>query len=216
MIKETDLAAPVVAWLLEQHWNVYQEVEFRRWGGVADIVAERNGIMWIIESKTSYCFAVLEQAMRWPVHYRSVAVPRSRSGRDYRVARDYYQVGVIEVDCRFEPKGVYQAIEPKLFVKHRHTVKDYLRQLTELHKTFAVAGSSGGHHLTPYKQTMMTVRDVIERNPGCTIKFLYDTLGSMHYANKVSFHGNVLSALESIETWCKIDRSGKSVKLYIK
>jgi hypothetical protein len=212
MEKETELAAVVVAWLIEQNWTVYQEVQFQNRGGVADIVAVRNGIVWIIECKTRYCFDVLLQASEWPVHYRSVAVPWARDGRDYRVAKDYYQVGVLEVNR----DHVQEVIRPKAFIKNHQTVKKYLAQLTELHKTFALAGSKGGQHLTPYKQTMMDVRRFIEKHPGCTAKDLFDEYGEMHYSSPASFKGNIVKALADFEPWCRVDYSTKPCRLFIK
>lgn len=210
-MKETELAKPVVAWLSDQHWDVYQEVQFSYLGGVADIVAVRHGIVWIIESKTSYTFTVLQQASAWPVHLRSVAVPRPLShNRDYFIARDYYRVGVLEV----ETNDVYEAIKPPLFLRTKTGVERYISQLTELHKTFAPAGSRGGYQLTPYKRTMMDVRNMIQKNPGCTIKDLYTELGRMHYASEDSFRGNLLKALEDFEPWCRIDRSTHPLRLY--
>ncbi|NOS56465.1 MAG: hypothetical protein HOP37_09460 [Cyclobacteriaceae bacterium] len=214
-MSESELAAPLVAWLQDQNWDVYQEVQFRQRGGVADIVAVRNGIVWIIETKTSYSFKVLDQASSWPVHFRSVAVPKTFSDkRDYRVARFYYLVGVIEISSGGR---IEEIVRPPVFTKNKKAVNDYKQQLTELHKTFASAGSKSGHHLTPYKQTILEVRRVIDENPGCTIKFLYQMLGSMHYANGPSFRGNLLKALCTFENdWCRVDHSGKSAKFYIR
>jgi hypothetical protein len=211
-MKETELAEPVVNWLLSQNWNVYQEVQFRRMGGVADIVAERHGILWIVETKTAMSIEVLNQASAWAVHFRSVAVPRAKKGqRDYAVARDYYGVGVIEVS-EYE---IYEKLKPPLYLRHHRTAKRLLSELTELHKTFAKAGSKGGGHLTPYKMTMMEIRRTVERNPGCTLEFIFEKHGVMHYANKSSFKGNVLKCLEDFEHWCKIDKTSKPFKLYI-
>jgi hypothetical protein len=213
-MKETELAANIVTWLADQHWEIYQEVEFSHRGGVADIVAVRNGIMWIIETKTHYGLDVLQQAAGWPVHYRSVGVPYSVD-RDYRVARDYYCVGVIQVG-KYTGE-VREDVKPRLFIKNTKVVKRYLSQLTELHKTFAQAGSQSGHHLTPYKQTMLAVRKFIETHPGCTIKDIFNDLGEMHYASPESFKGNLLSALTSFERdWCKVDLSSKPYKLFIR
>ena len=146
-------------------------------GGVADIVAVRNGILWIIESKNAYTLDVLNQASRWPAHYRSVAVPWSRSDRDYRVARDYYLVGVITVRAEFA--DVYEAVKAPGYLKHDRDAKKMIGKLTDLHKTFAIAGSQGGSQLTPYKQTMIEVRKVIEKTPGCTVGFIYESLGTI-------------------------------------
>ena len=211
-IKETDLAKPVVDWLLEQNWQVYQEVQFDSSGDAADIVAVRNGIIWIIETKTTFGFSVLEQAARWSVHYRSVAVPWARA-RHYRVAEYYYQVGVIEI-YKDDVQEVVKA--PLIRINHQYA-KKHLSSLLELHKTFSPAGSAGRQHLTPYKYTMMEVRKVIEANPGCTISFLFEYLGRMHYGSKSSFKGNIVKALVDFEKdWCFVDMESKPYKLFIK
>jgi hypothetical protein len=167
--------------------------------------------MWIVETKTHYGFDVLGQASAWPVHYRSVAVPFSRE-RDYRVAIDYYRVGVIEV----EGDWVNERVRPDIFAKNHKTVKQYLSQLTELHKTYAPAGSQSGHHLTPYKQTMMDVRRFIEHHPGCTVKDIFSDLGSLHYSSAASFKGNLIKALAQFEPWCRIDTSVRPYRLFVK
>jgi Uncharacterized conserved protein len=213
-MKETELAEPVVSWLQSQNWNVYQEVQFSRMGGIADICAERHGILWIVETKTAMSIEVLNQASAWAVHFRSVAVPKAknRAKRDYRVARDYYGVGVIEVS----EYDIYETLKPPLYLRHHRTAKRLLSELTELHKTFAKAGSKGGSHLTPYKLTMMEIRNKIERHPGCTVEELFEMIGHMHYANKSSFKGNVLKCLDDFERdWCRIDKTTKPFKMYI-
>lgn len=213
-MKETELAEQVIEWLLSQNWNVYQEVEFQHMGGVADIVAERHGILWIIETKMSMTIKVLNQASGWPAHYRSIAVPRALhdEGRDFRVAKDYYGVGVIEV----EKNDVYEQLKPPLFLRNHKAAKRMLAQLTELHKTYCKAGSQSGH-LTPYKQTMLDIQRTISNHPGCTVDDLFKTHGVMHYASKSSFKGNVLKCLASFERdWCRIDTTTKPYKLYIR
>ena len=218
MEKETELAKYVIEYLNSQHWEVYQEVEFKYQSGVADIVAVRNNIMWIIECKLAYTLSVLEQATRWPAHYRSIAIPSSRNTRNYRVAVDYYHVGVIEVIDNYPGSSIFakEVILPKLFIHNNPTVKKYLKQLTELHKTYAQAGSNKGDHLTPYKQTMIALRAFISAHPGCTINEIYKHLGKMHYSSVASFKGSVLTALYEFEPWCRIDTSSKPYKLFIK
>jgi hypothetical protein len=214
-MKEIELAELVIDWLQSQNWTVYQEVEFAHMGGVADICAERHGILWIIETKSAMSIEVLRQASRWPVHFRSIAVPIvvNRYKRDYFVARDYYRVGVIEVS----KNDVYEAQKPPLYLKHNKMAKRLLSQLTELHKSFCKAGKQGGGHLTPYKMTMLYIKEYIDKNPGCTINILFNQFGSMHYSSGASFKGNILKCLEDFEQdWCKIDRTAKPYKLYIK
>lgn len=215
-MKETEIGEVIVAWLLESHWDVYQEVQFSRLGGVADIVAVRHGIIWIIETKVSYTMDVLQQASRWMAHYRSVGVPQclDRFGRDYGVAERYYRVGVLEVS---PGKKVDEKVDAPVITNNHKWAKRLMENLTEDHKTFAKAGSPAGSHLTPYKSTMMAIRKVVENNPGCTIKFLYEQLGSMHYSSKESFKGSVSKCLLSFEkVWCRVDVRGREYKLYVR
>lgn len=219
-MKETELAAPVVAWLNEQNWTVYQEVQFGPMSSIADIVAVRHGILWIIECKVAYGLAVLTQASGWAAHYRSVAIPFAREKRDYQVARDYYRVGVLEVTA-WEP-CIRESVPAPLFLRQndkwaRDRVRRYFPLLTETHKTFAQAGSNRHDHLTPYKQTMMDVRKVIEKNPGCTVKFLYEQLGKMHYASRASFTGNLIKSLLAFERdWCRVDTNSRPYRLFLR
>ena len=214
-MKETELAKSVIAWLSDQHWDIYQEVQFTAGSSIADIVAVKHGIMWIIECKMSYGFTVLQQASQWLAHYRSVAVPSEtyHHHRDYSVAKYYYRVGILEVNTKHD--DVWEIIKPPIMYRENDLIKKYRARLTELHKTFAPAGSRGGQHLTPYKETMMDVRKAIEINPGCTIKDLYQSLGKMHYSSADSFKGNLIKALNDFEPWCKVDMSTKPYKLYI-
>jgi hypothetical protein len=213
-MKETELAECVIDWLQSQHWNIYQEVQLL-YGGIADIVAERHGILWIVETKTAMSISVLNQATRWPVHYRSIAVPKAKHDfkRDYQVARSYYGVGVILV----ERDDVYELIRPPLYLNNDKMAKLLLSRLTEDHKTFSKAGCNTGLRLTPYKQTIKEVKAMVTQHPGCTVQELFDTYGKMHYASKESFKGNLLKALEDFEyDWCRIDKTEKPFRLYVK
>lgn len=211
-IKETDIASRIISWMQEQNWDIYQEVQFNTRNQVADIVAVRKGIMWIIETKAHYGLDVLSQAAAWPVHYRSIGIPRSKHRGDFRVAKDYYRVGIIEVSLY----DVTELSRPPIFVKNHSVVKKYLAQLTELHKTFSQAGSQSGHHLTPYRQTMLDVRSFIEKSPGCTIRDIYNQLGVKHYSSARSFMGSLLQSLESFEPWCCVNRDSKPARLFVK
>ena len=224
-MEETKLAKPVIQWLSDQHWEIYQEVQFGNSNGVADIVAVRNGILWVIETKTSYGFAVLNQASRWPAHYRSVAVPFARE-RDTRVALFYYQVGVIEVEFHRQvwtgnglQDVVYvdELIHAPLIRQNHKSSKRLIGSLLELQKTYAPAGSQSGSHLTPYKHTMIEVKKAIASHPGCTIKDLFEWMGKMHYSSPASFKGNLLDALIAFEKeWCRVDTTEKPYRLYVR
>jgi len=210
-MSEKELASKLISWLTEQHWEVYQEVPM---GAIADIVAVRNKIVWIIECKTSMTFTVLEQAQNWHTHYRSVAIPEAqrRSGRQF--ANSIAQslgIGVIEI-------GMYiKVIEPAPLHRewHKSSMK-ILKNLREEHKTFCAAGSANDRRFTPYVATITDVKYFIGRHPGCTIKEIMSSLHH-HYSSDQSAKTCLRVALSSWESdWCKIETVGKENRYYIK
>jgi hypothetical protein len=215
-ISETDLAKRVIQWLVDQHWDVYQEIKFRGQGGLADIVAVRDGMLWIIESKTSLTLSVFEQAVRWRAHFRSVAVPVTRSGQGRRIAREiaknYLRVGVIEVG-----KEVH-SIPPPMMREYHKQAKYKIAQLRPEHKTCCEAGSNRGGRYTPYRMMMDHVKRFVAGNPGCTLKEIVTEVKSYHhYASDKSAISCIRTALARWETdWCRVEVSGKEFRYYVR
>ena len=216
---EADVAKPVVEWLLEQHWEIYQEVQFSPYGRVADIVAVRHKLMWIIEVKKTFSVSVLEQAYKWPVPLRSVAIPFAQNPRRMmeRLAKEYFYVGVLQVGNKHQKDAVVE-VQPAPLQRgsYKNSVEYMLPKLNENHKTFAEAGSNKRNHYTPYKGTMQEVRYFIKANPGCTIKDIYEKLGKCHYASKASMKSSIQTSLQKYENdWCKVDTSEKPFKFFM-
>jgi len=217
MIKETDLAKRVVEWLRDQHWDVYQEVKFSGHGGIADIVAVRAGLLWIIECKTCVTFTVLDQAARWQSHFRSIAVPSShdRGGRlmAYRIAKDYLRIGIIEVG----ELDIGEYSPPPPMREYHKCAKRMMSELCEEHKSRLAAGSNGGGYFTPYRRTMDEVRRYVSYNPGCTLKQIMSGLQQHHYASDASARSCIRTALMEWErNWCEVKIDGKEYRYYIK
>ena len=202
---ETEIAAVVVDWLESQDWDVYQEVAFDLVGNTADIVAVKGGKLWVVETKTSLNFQVLAQAERWKCHFRSVGVPfaKRNDGRQlaYRVCKAYLGIGILLVDpvsC-----NLTEELEPELQTGSDPNSQWMIKQLIPLHKTFAIAGSRGGAALTPYKQTMLKVREFIEKNPRCTLNDIIEYVGKAHYSSEKSAKNAIGNALSHWEkNWC--------------
>lgn len=219
-LKETDLAAQLIPWLEAQHWEVWQEIQFRTYAKIADIVAVRNNYLWIIETKTSLSLTVMRQAHEWRCHFRSIAVPRGRNLTDrkfaYRIAYKYLKLGILEIG-RGNYGDVNEIESPPLLREfHRFSI-DKINQLDNYPKALNKAGSDRGGYFTPYKHTMMYVRSFIEENPGCTLKQIIDDLdGKYHYSNNQSAKGSIRKALEVWEDWCRVEREGKEYKYFIK
>lgn len=211
-MSEKDLAAKVVEYLEENGWDVYQEVP--TYGGNADILAVKNGLLWAIECKTSLTFKVIEQAIERHSHYCSVAVP-SRKGSYDRVglATDvlhHYGVGLIEVDNYF----VREKISAKLHRENNRFAKQSMKKIRPEHKTWAKAGSQSGDVFTPYKRTMREAQNYVWLNPGCTAKEIVDSIDH-HYA-PTSAKNSLAKALLNFETdWCRAERVDGKLRFYI-
>lgn len=224
-IKEVDLAEAVIAWLEEQHWDVYQEVQIYAYSGIADIVAVKDFIVWVIECKTSLTWNVIEQANGWRSHFRSIAVPKSMSrtaGRftAYRVCHQFFKLGVIEVTPSFykDAKWTVDEVKPAPLMREFHKLaKRFTDILVEEHKTHAKAGSVRSSHFTPYRSTMNAVKKFITENPGCTLKEIMAEDGKWHYASYKSARGSIRKALFDIESgWCRVDTDSKPWRYYLR
>jgi hypothetical protein len=219
-ITEAEIAAKVVEWLKGQQWDVYQEVQVAQGGRIADIVAVFNKrIVWVIECKTSFGLKVLEQAFHWRVHYRSIAIPRpkniyTRPWTAERVAKEFYEVGIIEVDTR--DMNIQVLVEAPLKRDCHNYSKYVLDRLRPEQKTYAAAGTKGSTHWTPYKGTIDKVRNFIEENPGCTLKeIMADIIDEHHYKSTQSARGSIRIALETFENWCRVEKSTKPYTYFI-
>jgi hypothetical protein len=221
-VKETRVAEKVIGWLEAQHWEIYQEVKVRSYGGVADIVAVQNGLVWVIECKRSLTLKVLAQARLWRVHFRSIAVPALRKpGYErqtaYDIAKNYLKVGVITVDYLSQAYSINQVVPPPLMREYHQFAKQFQSLLTEEHKTFAKAGQAKGGYWTPYKSTIQACKKFIKDNPGCTMKEMIDYLGRMHYASDKSAIGTLRVNFQTIEKdWVRVDTSERPFRLYIR
>lgn len=162
MPTETDIARPVVDWLNQEGWEVFQEVEYE--GRIADIVATRGPVTHVVEVKRSRCLEVLDQALAW-IHDAdrvSVAVPMRRFGLRSK-AWDFV--------CQRAGLGE--------FIVDRHDqveiARSPLRQvaaiglrsaLREEHKHFAEAGNDKGKRWTPFGALVQRLVVVVEEHPG--------------------------------------------------
>jgi hypothetical protein len=218
---ETEIAAWTVAWLESQRWDVYQEVRPHYGGKVADIIAVRGPVHWIIETKTSLGLSVLDQAWRWSsyAHMRAVAIPLRRdkhrrlisSAKElaYRIARDY-GIGIIRVDeeiinCSYDPGGFDKS--PRML----HYLKD---TLTPEHKTFCSAGTNEGGYYSEFRRTEIMVKRFIAENPGATMRQIVDGV-EHHYANNRSARACLRLWIErGVIEGIRSERDGRSFRYY--
>ncbi len=187
MKSEAELAEKVVDFLQDQGWEIYQEVKVKYSGGIADIVAVRGPIVWIVECKLNYGLPVIYQARNWvgKVHYVSVAVLPSRN---FSTILDEY--------CRWKGIGRIQVRSiPIIEVQARLTrrpvqAKAIMADLCEEQKTFAKAGNNNSRFYSPYQRTCDQIRKVVKLRPGISLKELVSSIDH-HYASIASARGSI-------------------------
>ena len=225
---ECDLAAPVIRYLLDDHWEVYQEVEPKRYGNIADIVATRGPLLWVIEIKKSLSLEVIAQAASWTrnAHYVSVAIPQQyrRWTKGKRMADEFLRwkgvgclhckgpnPGWVDAECTDLAK-VGDIVLPKL---NRKAVTDTIREsLCEEQKTFAKAGSPNGKRWTPFQSTVRQFVRLVHATPGLTMKELVDQL-SHHYASASTARSSIAywidaGVIEGVER----RQEGRYIRMY--
>jgi len=217
---EQELAKHIVKWLEEEGWEVYQEVSTGALSSIADIVAVKNGLSWIVECKTRYGLRVLDQACRWlsynSANFISVAVSKTekRAGSASWYFHHDKGIGLITVD----PGGyVKTSQKPKLIrTINTKSLNNIKNSLCEEHKHFAKAGSDKGGHYTPFKQTVNYVLKYIERHPGTTIKEMIDEVGSLHYSNPQSAKNSIAHYIRNgVINGVVVKQNGRQQGLYI-
>ncbi len=193
---EEQLATVVVKWLKGEEWEVYQEVQVQ--DSIADIVAVRGPVMWIIETKLSGGLAVMEQAFGWRgyANYVSIALPVPRGTRSsefaHRVVREA-GLGWLEVSGDpYAVNVVRGVIQPRL---DRHTRRKGKVEavLCEEMKIYSKAGNNSGKRLTPFNQTCRRVLTYVTHHPGATMKEIVDNVPT-HYASTAG-------AKSALNTW---------------
>ena len=169
MKSEIDLGRLVISWLTDLGWEVYQEVQLFSQGHIADIVAVKKPLVWILECKNSLTLAVIEQADGWRdyANYLSIVVPQMSWSR--RVAGrsmafhllNMLGIGVLEAhDNTWGGPQVQEKVQPRL---RRRVSSQLFGILTEDHKTFAEAGNPDGKRLTPFTMTCLRVADEMKK-----------------------------------------------------
>ncbi len=195
---ETDLARAVVAWLTEFGWEVYQEVQPQRNGAVADLVAVRRQVVWVIECKRSLSLALLEQAHGWlgRAHCVSIATPRARrQPRGHQFAAEALRLtgmGWLEVDPSGRGEPVAQRVKPA--IGRTAAVAPLRAALDERHKTYAPAGNAQSRRWTPFQRTSEAIRATVAAQPGILLSDLVVALAH-HYRTDTAARGTLAKRL---------------------
>lgn len=111
---------PLKLYLERLGYTVYPEIEPRTGGPRADIVAVKGDQLMIVEMKTRFGLAVMEQADHWAsggyAHQTYIAIPRRERWQVPTIAQralELIGVGVMQVDLRANPNDIND-LEEKL------------------------------------------------------------------------------------------------------
>jgi hypothetical protein len=187
---EVELARPIVAWLADLGWEVFQEVAIPG-GARADIVARRGRVLWAIEVKRTLGLTLLGQALAWTrrAHRVSVAVPRGRDTTARRFAlRAAAAEGIGVIVARQVYGGGVKVVERARPQLRRRVLG---LELHEAQKTWAEAGNASGKRWSPFAQTCKLVREVVDEHPGLTVREVVERVDH-HYASVASARGALL------------------------
>lgn len=199
---EIEVCRPVIAYMKDLGWDVYQEVEGP--AGRADIVGSKGRLLWVVEAKTRLSLALLGQCFRWTryAHYVSVAVPpKTRDEGTHFAMQLLRERGAGLFNSREYPfvgsptDHVKEVIEAKF-----HRAVDYKELASRLHVEQMQVGEAGSQHgyWTPFKQTCENLRQYLKGGKRVSLK---EAIGSVqHHYKKPS------TAVGSMANWIK---SGK-------
>ena len=184
-LTEADLCRYVVRYFQDQHWDVYQEVQLRQGGPIADLVVTQRKLVGIVECKQSLGLPVLEQAFGWKPYAHLVWVATWKNGNRSQLAWNImkdYGLGYI-TQYRTNPDSNYadERFAPRL-LRLPPNLELLTQKLKPEHKTTVAAGSNRGGYLTPFKMTCWELSRIVEEQPGITLR---EALGKFkhHYAS---------------------------------
>lgn len=187
-LREEEMAKKVIEYLYDLKWEIYQEVDTKPIGGIVDIIAIQNNIMWALECKLSFSLAVIRQAEKHVPYANYVSICTPFNSSSYPKILNFLHLGHLSVGYN----SVYEEVIPKL---NRAISRGYWNKLCEEQRTFCAAGAAGGGHFTPFKKTVLNFKSYIRTNPGCSMKEVMTSI-KHHY-------GCPSTARTSMYTWLR-------------
>ena len=195
---EVELGRPVVRWLETRGWRVYCEVQPRNYGPVADIVATRGPLIWVVELKTRFGLAVIDQAAAWigRVHRVSIATPttRNRSVVGCRLLESYGVgwITVLGADWASVVEPIYPRTCSRVQIESWRTC---LAAIGRIALPVEAGTPSAAGRWTPFRQTCHRLTDYVRQHPGCRLKEAIEGI-SHHYASAASARGSLRDWIE--------------------
>lgn len=213
---ETELAKHVIAYMHDEQWETYQEVEFR--GQIADIVVTKGRLIGVVECKRALGFPVLEQAHRWLPFTNFVWAAVWRSGRSRlgfgREVAKLFGIGITTVHRSSPELNRREELAPAF--RRKLAMAPLLRDvLRPEHKVgFAAAGSNRGNRFTPWANTCRELLRLVQEKPGIELREAIAAIRH-HYSSTASARGSLIHWIEKSRVrGVRMERDGKRLKLF--
>ena len=221
---EEAFAEIVVKWLKKNGWEVYQEVQARAYSGIADIVAKKGDVYWIIECKLSLGFKVMAQADNWKncANHVSVAVPYSNRTIFKEKICKLLNIGVLAVRNHKVSSPEKDIIDNRWVITlvkapiQELKSKCLIKVLTEKHKTFAKAGNNYGKRITPFNTTVENLTTLVKEESGILLKQAITKI-THHYSTDKSAYACIRNYISNnIIKGFEIKYDGRKPRIYLK
>lgn len=210
---EADLARTVVAELQRQGYETYEEVSLAVQARRADVVGVRGPLVVVVETKAGLSLRLLDQLLAWRGEANLVigAVAQGRiSHAVEQFCRDQgfglWQVGAGGVNERIAPRllrrAAWQRLRAALRPEHRSG-------------EYAKAGTNGGGHWSPFRDTCRALRRVVQQHPGIELRVALREIDH-HYAGHKSAMGALPGLIRKgvVEGVRLDDDDSRSLRLY--
>jgi hypothetical protein len=180
-MKEIELGQRVSAWLAQQDFMIYPEVQVHSYSSIADIVGRRGRLLVEVELKTKLSVRVIEQAERWRqyAHMVYIAVPTTGRTRFIQRMVAMLGIGIIVSNTTDETE---ELSKPTF---NRRVGMELWRALDNANPMYAEAGNSTGRRWTPFQATCAQVRKHALTSPGISLKELVDNVKT-HYSSPIT------------------------------
>lgn len=199
---EAEVAHIIELWLKGQGWTVYKEVKPKTGTTIADIVAIKDGEIWIVETKLHFGTQVLEQAYKWSkvAHKVSIGIPANNYAN---IVLNHFMnshgIGQILVYAPTNDRPGYCKNHIDATKKDDPPYKAYILGSLHEKQLDSVAGVKGGGYVTPYSLTIDNVKEFLKTNGPSTMEQIVSGI-KHHYTSKTSAINTLTKRLIEVET----------------
>lgn len=222
---ETELAQSVVDYLDRNGWEQWFEVQRHASSPVADIVAQKDDVLLVVECKRSFGARLISDGMNWLGYADRIALAYpKRNFRDRRIHRAYMTlIGMYGLELWEVGKEYYYINEKRRTILENKkavpkqpspVMRDQLiEKLRDENKEWAEPGMKDGRRVTDFQLTCVNLREYVKMHPECTLKNAVLNIGH-HYASDESAMGSLTGYIKKgIVDGIACQGSGRHMKL---